>query len=169
MAVSRASVLLDNCAISDCYALGAWKALVARFQLETVEEVASEAATGDQHREIIDPRLFREQATVHGLTSSAVLAAQIEHEGLGGLDKGERDLWIHALSRTDSWILCGPDIASIRFGVEQGFADRLISLEELLDQIGFKTRSPLPTKQTKAWLRRIVGQFKVDAALGRSA
>ena len=47
------------------------------------------------------------------------------------LDPGERALWAHALTRNDDWILCGPDKASLRFGVRLGFRERLVALEAL--------------------------------------
>src|SRR5690349_12999647 len=133
MAASDDPVLLDNCAISACVEAGCWAALVGRYSLETVEEVASEAATGAQHREIIDPQFFRQQVTVHDVSRTERLDKQTDYADLAALDAGERDLWVHALGRDNAWVLCGPDTASIRFGVRAGHGDRLISLEELLE------------------------------------
>lgn len=160
-------VLLDNCAISACFKAGRWDALASRYRLETVEEVASEAATGSQNRPVIDPAAFRKQVVVHAVSREDILACQIEHADLASLDDGERDLWVHALGRKDAWILCGPDIASIKFGVARGYGDRLISLEALLEQMGVKARTPLQEHQTKAWLRGIVGKFTVEIALAK--
>lgn len=129
-------VLLDNCAISACCEAGAWNALCGYFELETVEEVASEAGTGAAHRDVIDPREFRSQVKVHTVSRQARLARQTEFADLSNLDDGERDLWVHALDRTDNWILCGPDTASIRFGVRAGHGEKLVSLEELLKKMG---------------------------------
>ena len=58
------------------------------------------------------------------------------------LDPGERSLWAHALGRTDNWMLCGPDKASLRMGVRLGFRDRLEALETLLDDVGYRPRWP---------------------------
>ena len=59
------------------------------------------------------------------------------------LDLGERSLWAHALTRSDAWVLCGPDKASLRFGVRLGFRERLVALEWLLDgsRVSPETRS----------------------------
>ena len=54
------------------------------------------------------------------------------------LDLGERCLWAHALTRADAWVLCGPDKASLRFGVRLGFRERLVALEGLLEAIGYR-------------------------------
>jgi hypothetical protein len=49
------------------------------------------------------------------LARVAVVASDI------ALDLGERSLWAHALTRSDAWVLCGSDKASLRFGVRLGF------------------------------------------------
>lgn len=166
MASARQIVLVDNCAISACADAGGWKALVHRYQVETVEEVASEAGTGYQHREIIDPEEFRAEVMIHPVTRAERLERQAEHAGLGVLDDGERDLWIHALGRSDGWILCGPDSASMRFGVRAGLSDRLISLEELLEKIGHATRG-LEQHHTKKWLREKITEYTLELEFER--
>lgn len=162
MATENKSILLDNCAISACFEVGGWNALVSRYRLETVEEVAVEAATGYQHREIADPLTFRKQVIVHEVTQNDRLARAVEYEGLGALDDGERDLWIHALGRQDTWVLCGPDIASIRFGVLAGHAARLVSLEKLLAAIGQNPKGKLKEHHTKKWLQGKTEQFSLQ-------
>lgn len=161
MASSRRIVLVDNCAISACAEASGWKAIVNRYQIETVEEVASEAGTGYQHREIIDPAEFRTDVVIHPVSRAERLERQAEHDGLGVLDDGERDLWIHALGRSDGWILCGPDAASMRFGVRAGLSARLISLEELLEKIGHSIRG-LEPHHTRRWLRDKISEYTVE-------
>lgn len=160
-------VLMDNNAIGDAVDLGVWKGLTGAYagRLETVSEVADEAGT-----------YFRRKADAAQLMESlrALPAHKVEDaeraellsltHGLS-LDPGERDLWSHAIGRADSWILCGPDRASLRAAVRLGLQDRLISLEALLDRAGLSTRN-LPVEQTAGWLRRVVGQMVVEEALG---
>jgi hypothetical protein len=162
MSVISDPVLLDNCAISACVAAGAWSALASRYTLETVEEVEREATTGYQHRAIIPPREFREQVAVHAVSDAARFDMQAAHAGLGALDEGERDLWVHALARSDAWVLCGPDIASIKFGVLNGYQDRLVSLEQLLEAIGHTPKTKLADHQTEKWLRAVIGKIVMD-------
>ena len=63
-----------------------------------------------------EPRINRDElrerlAAVHAVEDMqrAELAIRV---GDIALDRGESSLWTHALSRTDAWILCGPDRAS---------------------------------------------------------
>jgi hypothetical protein len=72
------------------------------------------------------------------------------------LDDGERDLWAHAVDRQDSWMLCGPDRASMRWGYENGFRDKLTSLGQLLADIGHRTNPPLKPHHDQAWLNEVM-------------
>ena len=67
------------------------------------------------------------------------------------LDIGEASLWAHALNRDDAWVLCGPDKASVRFGVRLGFRERLVSLEGFLDDIGYRPKPSLRMAYTRQW------------------
>jgi hypothetical protein len=59
--------------------------------------------------------------------------------------------------------LRGADKASLRFGVRQGFRNRMISLEQLLSDVGMpRTRLPLRENFTKAWLDRVLGEFAME-------
>lgn len=75
------------------------------------------------------------------------------------LDSGEASLWAHALHRDDAWLLCGPDKASLRFGIRLGFRERLVSLERLLDDAGHRPSPALREAYTESRRSRIVGQF----------
>lgn len=77
------------------------------------------------------------------------------------LDEGEEELWAHALGRDDAWLLCGPDKASLRCGVRLGYRDRLVSLEELLKQVGHSP-SGLRMAYTQKWHDQTVGQLCLD-------
>ena len=78
------------------------------------------------------------------------------------LDEGEKALWAHALTRNDAWLLCGPDRASMRFGFQQGFRDRLVALGTLLHAISHRPRVPLGAQHESAWLDRLL----YDLAMG---
>jgi hypothetical protein len=75
------------------------------------------------------------------------------------LDVGEWSLWAHALTRSDAWVLCGPDKASMRFGVRLGLRERLMSLQGLLDAAGFRPRAELKLAYTSSWLERTLGEL----------
>jgi hypothetical protein len=67
------------------------------------------------------------------------------------LDAGELMLWAHALGRPDAWVLCGPDKASLRVGIRLGFKDRLVALEGLLGDVGYKPKVALRPAYTRKW------------------
>jgi hypothetical protein len=84
------------------------------------------------------------------------------------LDVGERSLWAHALTRKDVWVLCGPDKASMRFGVRLGLRDRLIALEALLTDAGHRPKEALKLPYTAKWLEKVLAEFFISEGLGRS-
>ena len=88
--------------------------------------------------------------------SDADTAAVLLRDPLAAnLDLGERSLWAHALTRADAWVLCGPDKASLRFGVRLGFRDRLVALEGLFKDAGHKPGAALKENYTSSgWIRR---------------
>jgi hypothetical protein len=86
------------------------------------------------------------------VTQAQLAAAIVGDESFSFLDVGERSLWAHALTRQDAWVLCGPDKASMRFGIRAGFRDRLVSLERLLGDAGHRPRAALRRNYTSRWL-----------------
>ena len=153
MAAVVAPVLVDTNVIIEAWRVGGWKALIGRHAVETVEQVVTETQTGAQNRRPqarIDGReLKRTLASVHAVSDGARATLAIEVFDIA-LDPGERDLWAHALQRPDTWVLCGPDKASLRVGVRLGLRDRLVSLETLWKAAGYKARG-LRANFTEAW------------------
>lgn len=152
-------VLVDTNVIIECHAKGCWKALVGQYHVETVEPCVVETQTGRQHRrpehQIDEAELRSQLRAVHPVTERE-MAAVLALNG-SGLDEGERALWAHALHRTDVWILCGPDRASMKFGYDNKLRERLVSLGELLSNIGLTP--PLAPAYGKAWLDGAIGKF----------
>ena len=132
---------------------GAWK---------TVEDCVTETQTGFQRRRpeqsIAADKLRASLAAVHAVTDRerAELALRVQDIAL---DMGEESLWAHALGRSDRWVLCGPDKASLRCGIRLGFRERLVSLQELLDGVGYRSRVALKLHYTKKWLDGTLGEF----------
>lgn len=159
------SVLVDTNVIIESHRTGAWLALTARYQVETVKDCVAETQTGFQLRreeQDIDVRQLRDSlAAVHAVSTRELVELEIRIEGIY-LDTGEKSLWAHALGRNDNWFLCGPDRASLRCGVRLGFRKRIISLEELLRIAGHRTRKPLRDHYTKEWLERSLSMIVVD-------
>ncbi len=126
-------VLVDTNVIIECHAAGCWASFADAHQLETVEKCVTETQTGAQQRrpeqQIDEVALRASLHAVHPVSKAELL--EVMMRGGSAIHEGERHLWAHAMTRTDTWILCGPDRGSLRFGHQAGFHDRMISLEEL--------------------------------------
>lgn len=172
MARFSGTVLLDTNTIIEAHRVSAWRALCGGFALETVDDVVMETQTGFQRRDpaqhIDQVKLLAGLKAVHEVNGLQEARLKLELMEVGiDLDLGEFALWAHMLERNDSWMLCGPDKASLRFGVRSGFRDRMISLEQLLGDAGMtRTRPPLRENFTKAWLDRVLGEFALEG-IGR--
>lgn len=159
MPVHRGPVLLDANSAIEAHRVGAWGALAARYRLVMVQKCIDETQTGNQRREpeeTIDYDLLlaalRER---HPDDLVAIMGLQLSPGG-SLLDEGETSLWAHALTRTDDWVICGPDAASMRFGFDRKKRDKLVSLGELLSGIGHRTAKPLHRNYEKAWLDALI-------------
>ncbi len=159
----RGTVLVDTNVILEAHRTKTWRALTGGYRVETVEECVTETQTGFQlrrpERQIDGVELRDRLSTVHAVEglNRASLAIKV---GNIALDEGEAALWAHALSRTDDWVLCGPDRASLRCGVMLGFRERLVSMQGLLDAVG--VNRPVITFReayTKKWHQKTLGEL----------
>jgi len=152
----RGPVLVDTNVIVEAWRIDAWRALCGGYALETVEECVIETQTGYQNRrseqQIDREALLTGLEAVHKVSDAERAAALIRDGEIAMLDEGEKALWAHALARPDAWVLCGPDKASLRIGVRANLRDRLVSLERLLDDAGFRPRTPLKGAYRQNWL-----------------
>lgn len=129
-----------------------------------------ETQTGAQNRrpeQRIDEAALRASlGAVHAVSDLQLAAALLRDEQVRILDAGEQALWAHALSRSDAWLLCGPDKASVRLGVRLGFRDRMVSLEALLDEVGHRPRIPFHRNYTKQWLSACLTELALQERRG---
>lgn len=165
MARHHGPVLVDTNVIIECWRIGAWGALSGGYQMETVEDCVMETQTGFQNRRVeqsINGAALRTSfaTAAHAVSDFQRASLDIKAPDIQ-LDPGERSLWAHALGRTDAWMLCGPDKASLRLGVRLGFRERLTALETLLDDVGYRPRLPLKKNYTAAWHSQTLGEFVV--------
>ena len=164
MARHRGPVLVDTNVILECWRVGAWGALTGGYAVDTVEDCVMETQTGYQRRrparQIEQDALQASLAAVRKVTDAERAAAVVRDALFAYLDPGEASLWAHALTRTDAWVLCGPDIASLRFGVRQGLRDRLVALETLLQDVGYRPAA-LRANYTSAWLARTLAELVI--------
>jgi len=152
----RGAVLVDTNVIIEAWRIDAWRALAGGYVLETVEKCVIETQTGHQNRrpeqQIDQNTLLAGLKAVHKVSDAERAAAFIRDSEIATLDEGEKALWAHALARSDAWVLCGPDKASLRIGVRFNLRERLVSLERLLDDAGFRPRTPLKSAYRQNWL-----------------
>lgn len=171
MARHRGPVLVDTNAILESFRVGSWRALSGGYSVETVEDCITETQTGFQRRspemQINEAELRASLKAIHPVIDPqrAVVAVRAPEIAL---DVGERSLWAHVLTRSDAWVLCGPDKASMRFGVRLGLKDRLIALETLLSDAGHRPKEVLKPAYTAKWLERLLGELFMSEGFGRS-
>jgi hypothetical protein len=163
-------VLVDTMIILECWHIGAWGALAGGYGVETVEDCIIETQTGFQRRrreEQIDAAVLRSSlaAPPHQVSQVQLAAALLKAPDIH-LDPGERSLWAHALTRTDAWVLCGPDRASLRYGVRLGFREQMIALEQLLDAVGYRPAGGLRRQFTTQWLNATLSELVVHEERG---
>lgn len=158
MARWQGPVLVDTNVIVEAWRVDAWRALCGGYRLETVEECVIETQTGFQNRrpeqQIDRQALLAGLKAVHQVADAERAAALVRDGEIAMLDEGEKALWAHALARSDAWVLCGPDKASMRIGVRLNLRDRLVALEGLLDDAGFRPKTPLKGAYRQDWLSR---------------
>jgi hypothetical protein len=171
MARHTGPVLVDTNVILECFRVGSWRALSGGYGLETVEDCVTETQTGFQRRRPeaqIEVGLLRASLTAVQPVGDAERAVVALSAPDIALDIGEQSLWAHALSRKDGWVLCGPDKASMRFGVRLGFKDRLVALETLLADAGHRPKEALRLAYTSKWLNTALGEMFIAEKMGRS-
>jgi len=80
-------------------------------------------------------------------------AFYLKYELGDGMDHGERDLFAHLLGRTNTdAVVCSPDKACVRAAVALGWGDRIVCLEELIDQVGCHPAPALKSHYNTSWL-----------------
>ena len=165
MARHNGTVLVDTNVILECWRIDAWRALADRYDVETVEDCVTETQTGFQRRrreqQIDQTVLTKSLKAVHKVSDRELAAVLVRDVTVSNLDIGERSLWAHALTRSDAWVLCGPDKASLRFGVRLGFRDRLVALDGLLNDVGHRPKVPLKEPYTSAWSAKTLGELVI--------
>lgn len=162
MARHTGPVLVDTNVIIECWRTGAWNALVGGHDIETVETCFVETQTGFQRRrpeQRIDSEDLRKTIKqMHPVSQAQLAIALTQETEIAFLDAGEKDLWAHAMGRTDGWVLCGPDKASLRIGIRLGLRDRLVSLERLLEGVGYRNAG-LRLPYTQKWLEQTLAEL----------
>ena len=131
----------------------------------------TETQTGYQRRrseqQINGAELRASLASVHTVGDPELAKVAVSAPDIA-LDLGEQYLWAHALARVDAWVLCGPDKASLRFGVRLGFRERLVALEGSSRQSDIDPRVGLRPAYTSKWLEKTLGELVISERRGAS-
>ena len=158
-------VLVDTNVIFESHRVGALSALTGGYSIETVEDCVMETQTGRHNRtracQIDEIELRSKLAAVHSVSKAKRANARIRVEDIE-IDTGELSLWAYAIGCCDDWKFCGPDFASIRFGVRLGFGDHIMSLEKLLNDVGFRGKTPLREHYNQNWLENALTRCQLD-------
>ena len=129
------AVLVDTNIIIEAVRIKCWRALTGRFQIVTVEKCCEEARTGDLRRPgyvRVSEKDLQTRLAVHRESRTELANLALRDSESYRLDDGERHLWAHALGRTDEWFACCRDHAAVNSAIHLGWADRFISLEEMV-------------------------------------
>lgn len=161
------TLLVDTNVIIEAVRTGCWRAITGRMNVETVATCTHEAMAGDASRkgyvEVSAEDLSR-LACVHSVSEEERATFALEYPYAAGMDAGERDLFAHALGRSDdTWLLLSPDKASIRAGVTLGWQDRLRSLAAVADETG--ARPKLKRHFEESWLAEWRTHFLLEGGV----
>src|SRR5438094_541383 len=119
-------VLVDTNIIIEAVRTGCWTALTTHFEVHTVENCCAAARTGDAPRPgyvIVDEKALRTRLVVQQVSALELATLRIKDLEAFRLDPGERDLWSHALARTDAWVASCCDQAAVGAAVRLGWGD----------------------------------------------
>lgn len=162
--MSKPRVFVDTCIIIEAFRINCWKALCARYDVETVEECIAEACTGDpQHpgRVIIDrDALVAGLAQRHAVDKVMLATFVMDHPDLPGIDAGEKHLlaWLHAHQPVDASLLISTtDKAALKATHMLAWLDHVRSLEVLAKGAGVdkKQLGKLENHFSESWMSTV--------------
>lgn len=160
-------LLVDTNIIIEAFRTRCWNALASHFAVETVEKCYEEALTGDPLRPgyvQVDPAHLRKGLSKRhavGDLERAQLALTLTNAA--ALDAGERELFAHALARSDAWLASCADRAAVNAALALGWEERVVSLERLAHSAG--ARSGFKHHFTERWLSEVRTVYKLEGGL----
>ena len=161
-----APVLVDTNIIIEAVRARCWNALAGRYNIETVEVCFDEVRAGDPLRPgyvTVDSTQLTRLLAQHPVTDLERAQLAMKLPMADALDPGERDLFAHALGRTDDWVLCCADRAAVNATFNLGWQERVVSLEKLAKAAG--SRPALKAHFTEKWLAELRTLFALGGGL----
>jgi hypothetical protein len=159
-------VLVDTNIIIEAVRTRCWNALVSHFVLETVDTCLEEARTGDPLRRayvVVDAEQLKGVSKAHSVSDSEKARFAVTLPTADELDAGERELFAHALGRSDAWIASCADRAALKAAFALGWKDRIVSLEALVRVAG--ARPELKQHFRERWLSDVRTAFLLAGPL----
>ena len=153
------TVLVDTNAIIEAHRTGTWRALAGGYRVATVEDCVTETQTGFQLRKpeqsIAVSQLRASLATEHRVDDRQRADWQYAHRGSYWTGVKNRCGRTHLGAKTGGFCAARTEPAyAAEYGL--GFRDRIVSLEELLDDVGHRPRTALKRHYTKKWLEGVL-------------
>ena len=158
-------VLVDTNVIIEAVRKHCWHALCGHCRIETVEKCVEEARTGDAYRPgyvEVEDRDLRGRLVARKVGNSELADIALREPRARLLDADELHLWAHALTRQDVWQASAADAAAVRVAVNLGWADRLVSLEQLALACGVRS---IGTQLNKHFRSEVLSEWRTEALL----
>ncbi|MFZ4682513.1 MAG: hypothetical protein ACOYMS_08430 [Terrimicrobiaceae bacterium] len=149
---------VDTNVVIECHRIGCWNALAGGSRLTTVHKVIEECGAGAGRRKgyvTVDIENVKNRVQCCAVLNQDLAGLRLQLAGRVSLDPGEEHLLAKAVTERGSWKICSPDKALIRASWILGYLERVISLESLLQKIGFSPRVTLQNQYTERWLSQI--------------
>lgn len=134
MVEPNAHVLVDTNVIIEAHRVDCWKFLVGTYRLDTVENCVVECETGNQRIKNsvpVDTRDLVKRLSPKKIDSRELCQLVMRCPDSQHLDDGEKHLMAYAITLQSAYLVCSPDKACVRIGLQLGILDSFISLEEL--------------------------------------
>jgi hypothetical protein len=161
-------VFIDTNAIAAAHSVKAWAAIRSAFKLVTAIVCTEEVTRPNRLGEVLVAKTAESvaQELDARIVDDSMRFALFEKLGDSvALDAGERDLLALAIAQDKGvWCFCGPDKATLRALHYLGWADRMVSLEEMLQLVGVDVKG-LQSSLTKRWLEEKRTKLKLGDSL----
>ncbi len=161
-------VFIDTTAIAAAHKVKSWGAVRNGFKLITAVLCVEEATRPNRSGAVlVDKTSDKLAAEVDARPVDDAMRFNLA-DRLGdavALDAGERDLLALVLAGgVKVWCFCGPDKATLRALHYLGWADHMVSLEEMMQLVGCSVKG-LEPQQTKRWLEEKRTKLKLGDSL----
>lgn len=161
-------LLVDTNVIIEAVRTGCWRRITGQLEIESVEACRREALAGSEssirgYVRVSEDDLAR-LYTVHRVDAVMRASFKLAYEHADALDLGEHDLLALAHAHPDrEWALISPDKAAIRAAVALGIGDCMMSLEDLVGEVGARPKPALRPQFTSKWLVSFRSRIKLES------